>query len=102
VIPQGLDVLFPFVPFGDFRSPFLAIFLERFRGLSLWDLVGGVCMSFMVLFPLIPLPNPRAKELDFGVFGVLGLEEFLARFLRLLLIQQVLVDSNLAMELSVF
>jgi hypothetical protein len=28
VVPQGLDVLFPFVLFGDFRSPFLAIFLE--------------------------------------------------------------------------
>jgi hypothetical protein len=27
VVPQGLDVLFPFVPFGDFRSLFLAIFL---------------------------------------------------------------------------
>jgi hypothetical protein len=35
---------------------------------------------FVVLFPLIPLPNPWAKGLDFGVFGVLGLE-FLAGFL---------------------
>jgi hypothetical protein len=35
-----LDVSFPFFLFGDFQSPFLAIFLERFRGLSLWDLVG--------------------------------------------------------------
>jgi hypothetical protein len=30
VVPQGLDVLFPFVLFDDFRSLFLAIFLERF------------------------------------------------------------------------
>jgi hypothetical protein len=30
VVPQGLAVLFPFVLFGDFRSLFLAIFLERF------------------------------------------------------------------------
>jgi hypothetical protein len=49
---------------------------------------GGGCMHepFVVLFPLIPLPNPWAKRLDFGVFGVLGLEEFLVGFLRLLLI----------------
>jgi hypothetical protein len=61
---------------------------------------GGGCMHepFMVLFSLIPLPNPWAKGLDFGVFGVLGLEEFLAGFLRFLLIQRVLVDHNLAME----
>jgi hypothetical protein len=31
-----------------------------------------------------------------GVFGVLRLEEFLAGFLRFLLIWQVLVDKNLA------
>jgi hypothetical protein len=30
VVPQGSDVSFPFVLFGDFWSPFLAIFLERF------------------------------------------------------------------------
>jgi hypothetical protein len=41
---------------------------------------------FMVLFPLIPLPNMVAKGLNFGVFGVLGLEELLAGFLRFLLI----------------
>jgi hypothetical protein len=28
VVPQGMDVLFPVVLFGDFRSPFLAIFME--------------------------------------------------------------------------
>jgi hypothetical protein len=61
---------------------------------------GGGCMHepFVVLFPLIPLPNPLAKGFDFGVFGVLGLEEFLVGFLRFLLIQQVLVDHKLAME----
>jgi hypothetical protein len=59
VVPQGLDVLFSFILFGDFRSLLLAIFLERFRGLSLWDLVGG-CMyePFVVLFPLIPVTEP--------------------------------------------
>jgi hypothetical protein len=35
MVPQGLDVLFPFVLFGDFQSPFLAIFLELFQDLSL-------------------------------------------------------------------
>jgi hypothetical protein len=40
VVSQCLDVLFPFVLFGDFRSLLLEIFLERFRSISLWDLVG--------------------------------------------------------------
>jgi hypothetical protein len=40
VVPQGLDVLFPFVLFGDFQILLLVIFLEGFRGLSVWDLVG--------------------------------------------------------------
>jgi hypothetical protein len=45
--------------FGDFQSLFLAIFLEGFRGLSLRDLVGGHMLEpFVVLFSLIPLPNP--------------------------------------------
>jgi hypothetical protein len=92
-------VLFLFVLFGDFRSPFLAIFLERFRDLSLGDLVGNVCMnSSWFFFPLIPLPNSRAKGLDFGVFSVLGLEEFLAVFLQFLLIWHVFVDKILAMD----
>jgi hypothetical protein len=45
VVPQVLDVSFPFLLFGDFWSPFLAIFLERFRVLSLGDLVGDVCLN---------------------------------------------------------
>jgi hypothetical protein len=52
VVPQGLDVLLLFVLFGDFRSLFLAIFLERFRGLSLWHLVGDVCMNPSWFFSL--------------------------------------------------
>jgi hypothetical protein len=57
-----------------------------------------MCEPFMVLFPLIPLPNPWVKGLDFGVFDALGLEEFLAGFLWFLLIWQVWVDINLAMD----
>jgi hypothetical protein len=38
--------------------------------------------------------------LDFGVFGVLGLEEFVAGFLRFLLIRKVLVDKDFAMDSS--
>jgi hypothetical protein len=39
---------------------------------------------FVVLFPLIHLPNPSAKGIDFGVFLDLGLEAFLVGFLRFL------------------
>jgi hypothetical protein len=52
VVPQGFDVLFPFVHFGDFWSLFLMIFSERFQGLSLWDLVGDVCMNPSWFFSL--------------------------------------------------
>jgi hypothetical protein len=54
--------------------------------------------SFVVLFPLISLPNPWEKGLDFVVFVVLGFGVFLAEILWFLLIQRVLVDHNLAME----
>jgi hypothetical protein len=50
----------------------------------------------VVLWAVIPLPNPWVKGLDFGVFRVLGLEVFSAGFLRFLLFGQVLVGLNLA------
>jgi hypothetical protein len=31
---------------------------------------------FVVLWAMIPLPNPLVKGLDFGGFGVLGLDVF--------------------------
>jgi hypothetical protein len=52
VVPQGLDVLLPFVLFGDFQSPLLVVFLERFQVLSLGDLVGDVCMNPSWFFSL--------------------------------------------------
>jgi hypothetical protein len=59
MVPQGLVVLFPFVLGGDFRSPLLVDFLVCFRDLALWGFGGGcMCEPFMVVFPLIPLPNP--------------------------------------------
>jgi hypothetical protein len=71
-------VLFPFVLFGDFRSLFLAIFLERFRGLSFWDLVGGICLSPPWFFPFYSPPKSVSKGAQFWGFrcsrvrGVLG------------------------------
>jgi hypothetical protein len=79
VVPQGLDVLFPLVLFGDFQSLFLVIFLEHFRGLSLWDLVGDVCMNPLWFFSLwFPPPKLAIKGARFWGFrcsrvrGVLG------------------------------
>jgi hypothetical protein len=81
VVPQGLDVLFPFVLFGDFRSFFVGDFLGVIsRPFFLGFGEGCMHETIVVLFPLIPLPNP-SKVLDFGVFGVPGLEEFFAGFL---------------------
>jgi hypothetical protein len=94
-----LECVVPIRAFWWFSEPFLGDFLEAIsRPFPLG--FGGGCMHepFVVLFPLIPVPNPWAKGLDFGVFGVLGLELFLAGFLWFLLIQRVLVDHNLAME----
>jgi hypothetical protein len=69
------------VIFGDFSWLFSWRNFEAFS----WGFTGG-CMHepFVVLFLLIPHPNLRAKGLDFGVFGVLGLEEFLVGFLQFL------------------
>jgi hypothetical protein len=54
--------------------PFLGDFLGVFSGPCYWGFNGGnFCdLSFVVLLPLIPLPNPQVKGLDFGGFGVLG------------------------------
>jgi hypothetical protein len=72
-----------------------------FSGPYSWGFDGGnSCESFMVFLPLIPLPNPLVIGLNFGIFGVLGLEEFVMGFLRFLLTWQVLVDKNLAMDSS--
>jgi hypothetical protein len=57
---------------------------------------GNSCEPFVVLLPLIPLPNPRVKGLDFGVFEVLGLEVFLRVDFRFLLIEWVLGTELLA------
>jgi hypothetical protein len=54
----------------------------------------------VVLWAVIPLPNPWVKGLDFGVFHVLWLEVLLAGFLRVLFFGQVLVGLNLAMDSS--
>jgi hypothetical protein len=78
VVPQGLDVSFPFLLFGDFWSPFLAIFLWRIRGLSLWDLVGDVCLNPLWFFPFDSPPESVSKGvrlwgfLDSRVRGILG------------------------------
>jgi hypothetical protein len=101
VVPQVLDVLFPVVLGGDFQSPLLVISLGCFRDLSLGDLMGGNLLEpFVILWAMIPLPNPRVKGLDFGVFRVLGFVVLLAGFLRFLIFGQVLVGLNLAMDSS--
>jgi hypothetical protein len=82
-----------------FLEPSLGGFLGVFSGPYSWGFDGGnMCEPFVVLWPLIPLPNPCVKGLDFGVFSALGLEEFLVGFLRFLLIWQVLVEKILAMD----
>jgi hypothetical protein len=79
-------------------EPFLGVFLGLFLGTFSWGFDGGnLWEPSVVLWAVIPLPNPWVKGLDFGVFGVLGLEVFLVGFLRFLLFGQVLVGLNLAM-----
>jgi hypothetical protein len=85
--------------FWWFSEPFLGDFLGAMsRPFSLGFDGGCMLEPFVVLFPLIPLPNPWAKGIDFGVFVTLGLEAFLVGFLRFLLFWQALVDQILAME----
>jgi hypothetical protein len=43
VVPQGLDVLFPVILGGDFRSPLLVISLGCFWDLAIGDLMGEIC-----------------------------------------------------------
>jgi hypothetical protein len=100
VVPQGFVVLFPVVLGGDFRSPLLVVFLVCFRDLALGDLMGEIRVN-PSWFCCLWFPSQICElRVDFGVFGVLGLEEFLAGFLRFLLIWQVLVDKILAMDSS--
>jgi hypothetical protein len=62
-----------------FSEPSLGGFLGVFLGPCSWGFDGGnSCEPFVVLLPLIPLPNLWVKGLDFGVFrcsrvrGVIG------------------------------
>jgi hypothetical protein len=62
-----------------------------------WGFDGGnSCEPFVVLLPLIPLPNPQVKGLDFGVFGDRELEVFFKVDFRFLLIEWVLGTELLA------
>jgi hypothetical protein len=97
VVPQGFVVLFPVVLGGDFQSPLLVVFLGLFSGPCSWGFDGGnSCEPIVVLLPLIPLPNPRVKGLDFGAFGVLEREVFLRVDFHFLLIEWVLGTELLA------
>jgi hypothetical protein len=72
-----------------------------FSGPCSWGFVGGnLWEPYVVLWVVIPLPNPLVKGFNFGVFGVPGLEKVLAGFLRFLLFGQVLVGLNLDMDSS--
>jgi hypothetical protein len=89
----------PGFPFWWFLEPLLGDFLGEILRPFFWGFGGGYILEpFVVIFPLIPLPNPWEKGLDFGVFVVLGFVVFLTEILWFLLIQRVLVDHNLAME----
>jgi hypothetical protein len=71
-------VLFPFVLIGDFWSLFLQIFLETFRGLYLWVLVGMYARTLRGSFPFDSPPKSVSKGARFWGFrcsrvrGVLG------------------------------
>jgi hypothetical protein len=83
-----------------FSEPSLVDFHRVCSGPCSWRFVGEVCGNPSWFFGLWFPTNPWVKGLDFGVFSVLGLEEFLAWFLRFLLIWQVLVDKIMAMDSS--
>jgi hypothetical protein len=101
VVPQGLDVLFPVVLGGDFRSPLLVISLRCFRDLSLGDLMGEICGNPSWFFGLcFPSQIRGPSWLDFEVLQVLGFVVLLAGFLRFLFFGRVLVGLNLAMDSS--
>jgi hypothetical protein len=77
--------------------PSLVGFLGVFSGPCSWGFEGeNSCEPFVVLLPLIPLPSPQVKGLDFGGFGVLGLEVLLRFDFRFLLIEWVLGIEFLA------
>jgi hypothetical protein len=77
--------------------PSLGGFLGVFSRPCSWGFYGGnSCEPFVVLLPLIPLPNPQVKGLDFGGFGVLGLEVLLRVDFRFVLIEWVLGTKLLA------
>jgi hypothetical protein len=68
-----------------------------FSGPCSWGFDGrNSCEPFVVLLPLIPLPNPQVKGHNFGVFGALGLEVFLRVDFQFLLIEWVLGTELLA------
>jgi hypothetical protein len=71
---------------------FGTLLLGIWWGKYVWTLRGS--------FAFDSLPKSVSYGLDFGVFGILGLEEFLVGFLRFLLIWQVLVDKIMAMDSS--
>jgi hypothetical protein len=98
VVPQCLDGLFPFVLFGDFRSPiwwiswsvFGTFLLGIWWGMYVWTLRGS--------FPCDSPPKSVRKGARIWGFRCSRLEEFLVGFLRFPLIWQVLVDINFAMD----
>jgi hypothetical protein len=77
--------------------PSLGGFLGVFLGPCSWGFDGGnSCEPFLVLLPLILLPNPQVWGLDFGGFRVLGLEVFVRVDFQFLLIEWVLGTELLA------
>jgi hypothetical protein len=71
------------LPLGDFLGALSGPCSWGFDGGNLWE-------PFVVLWAVIPLPNPCDKGLDFGGFGFLGLNVLLRVDFRFLLIEWVL------------